>query len=241
MRTRSLSLLVLLAVAALLPAVPARAQAPAPGEPTTLTVVETATARAEPDSARLTFELSRRGTTAPRARRDVDRRVRVLVARIIRAGIPRAGIQTSAISSSRVRLRARRGVPARVRYDARTIVTVVTDRVDRVGRVIAEAERSGVSRVFGPEFTVEDATEARAAAARTALERARRRAADAAEALGLRVVAIRSVVLDPQASGVEADFQEGSGARAERRSDVVVEPGTEQVTATVAVVFVLGP
>ena len=69
--------------AVLAAAVPASAQ-----DPTTLTIVETATVRATPDAAELDAAVERRARTVPAARRKVERRVRGLLAELSVAPLP---------------------------------------------------------------------------------------------------------------------------------------------------------
>lgn len=219
-------------LAAALSAVPASAQVPA--DAPTLTVVETAVARAEPDSATVVVSFSRRATSASAARRAVDVPVRALLGRLGALGVPTADVRTDEVALRRVTLRR----PQRVRWVASTRLVIRVAPIARLPRVLELAGASGAASVDGPMFAVEDPARARADAALLAITRARRRADAAAAALGLRVIALRSVVLDPLPDNIVP-----SGAEAgpvPRPAPPPVEPGRQEISATVRVVFALG-
>ncbi len=229
---RALVPVLLALLAALALAAPAAAQAPA-GEPTTLTVVETASVRVAPDAATILVGFRQRGSRRETARGRVDAQVRALLGRLDALEVPRADVQTPAVELRRVTVRSRGR--RLVRYDAVTALEVRV-RAALVEEVLAAAARSAARSIEGPFFVVEDDTEGRARATRIALERARTRADAAAAALGQRVVGVRSVELDPRQG--EDPFTGGGGEARQRATPV--EPGRQLVSATVSVVFVLG-
>ena len=111
-----------------------------------------------------------------------------------------------------------------------------------LGRVVGAL---GGADLEGPEFSVSDDTVARQEATRIALERARRRADDAAAALGQRVIAIRKVDLDPEL-GYDSGFDAAGGGSSDDAAsggggDVQIEPGRDEVAVAVAVVHEIGP
>ena len=231
MRLRRLSPLfvatLLLALAA-----PAAAQ-----EPTPLVVVEVATVRAAPDTATVAGEITRRARSAAVARRRVERRVAAVLSNLDAIGVARADVRTSSVSSYRTR---RRG---RVRYHASTSLEVRTTDLAKVGEILAAF---GGASISGPEFDVSDTTAARQEATRIALQRARVRADAAAAALGLRVLAIRKVDLNAEfgyASGAQPAAGRGTDESASTGGGggVSIEPGRDQVSVAVAVVYEIGP
>ncbi len=235
-------LVVPLALAALLPAT-ASAQAPPPErEPTTLSVTGTGTVRVKPDTATIDIEVRRVGVAQEGPRASVNRRTTQIVAAVTRLGVARADIQTSGISLTQLRLRpAKKGGRARIRYIAANRVTVRTGVLEVVGRIFDVATRAGATDFAGPDYEVSNRTPARADATGVAVRDARRRADAAAAALGLRVVGVRSVTLDPGSGGGSSDQEvqptESAGGRAQPPTPT--SPGLEPVTATVSVAFVL--
>jgi uncharacterized protein YggE len=229
MRLRRLAPLLL--AAALAPAAPAAAQ-----DPTTLVVVETAFVRATPDTATVGAEITRRARTPAVARRAVERRVQEVLRNLDALGVPRADVQTAAIRTYRTR---RRG---KVRHVASTSLRIRTTDLDLLERILGAL---GGASIEGPEFDVSDSTAARQEATAIALGRARRRADAAAGAVGMRVLAIRKVDLNPEfgydssteAAGGGRDDSDGGGGG----GGVTIEPGREEIGVAVAVVYEIGP
>jgi uncharacterized protein YggE len=214
----------------LLAAAPAAAQ-----DPTQLVVVEVAEVRAEPDVASLTAQIGRTARSPAVARRRVERRVAEVLRALEAIGIPRADIRTSGVESYRSR---RRG---RTRHHAATTLAIRVADLDLLGRVVGALRGADIE---GPDFSVSDETAARQEATRIALERARRRADDAAAALGQRVVAIRKVDLNPE-FGYDSGYSPASGGEDESAAggggSVQIERGREVVAVAVAVVYEIGP
>ena len=157
--------------------------------------------------------------------------------RLAALGVPRTDIRTESISSFRTR---RHG---RTVYRASTSLRIRTTDLARLPAILRAL---GGADLDGPEFSISDSTVARQEATRLALERARRRADAAATALGLRVTAIRKVDLNPEwaidTGGSDDSASSGGGSRGSGSSAPIrVEPGQEQVTVAVAVIFALAP
>jgi uncharacterized protein YggE len=218
----------------LAPAAPAAAQ-----EPTPLVVVEVATVRAAPDTVMVAGEITRRARSAAIARRRVERRVAAVLGNLDALGVARADVRTSSVSSYRSR---RHG---RTRYHASTSLEVRTTDLAKVSEILAAF---GGASISGPEFSVSDTTAARQEATRIALQRAPVRADAAAAALGLRVVAIRKVDLNAE-FGYDTGAQPASGRGTDDGASsgggggggVSIEPGRDEVSVAVAVIYELGP
>jgi uncharacterized protein YggE len=127
---------------------------------------------------------------------------------------------------------------------ARTAAIARTTELSKPSQILAAF---GGASISGPEFEVSDTTAARQEATRIALQRARLGADAAAAALGMRVLAIRKVDLNAE-FGYDAAPQPASGGpgggtdeSAGGGGGVSIEPGREQVSVVVAVVYELGP
>jgi uncharacterized protein YggE len=225
------SLVPLIVGASLIAAAPAAAQ-----EPTELVVVEVANVRVAPDTATVGGRVSRQARSAAVARRRVERRVAAVLRNLDALGVPRADIRTGDVESFRTR---RRG---KLRHVASSSLFVRTTDLERLGRIVAAF---GGADISGPEFEVTDDTAARQEATRIALERARRRADAAAAALGQRVLAIRKVDLNAEFEYDSSSYSPASGGQDDSGSggggNVRIEPGREEVTAAVAVIYAIGP
>ena len=70
----------------------------------------------------------------------------------------------------------------------------------------------------------------------------RRRADDAAAAVGQRVTGIRSIVIDPASGPASASADQASApALTDVKEKTVVDAGRQEVTATVEVVYTIAP
>ena len=232
MSARRLALL--LAGAALLaPAAPAAAQSP-----TTLVVIETAEVRATPDTAIVSASIRRVAGRAAVARRRVERSLAVKLRALAALGVTRTDIRTDEISSFRIRSRGR------TLFRAATSLRIRTTDLPRLERILGAL---GGADLEGPEFSVSDSTAARQEATRVALDRARRRADAAAAAVGLRVAGIRRVDLNPEFGygAASIDFlsgeDESTAGGGGTNPPITVEPGQEEITVAVAVIYDLAP
>ncbi|MBX5443137.1 MAG: SIMPL domain-containing protein [Solirubrobacteraceae bacterium] len=233
-----------LAIAAVLAALPAGAApavaqdappASAAGAPT-LTVLGQGTAFATPDTAGVSAAVTRTAARAATAREDVARRTAGLLRALDALGVPRADITTSSVTLSRSRHRR----PPRVRYAATVSIAVHLTDARLAGPVLDALVAARADEVAGPDFGFSDPSAGRAEAERAAIADARARADSAAAALGLRVLGVRAVDLDPGASGSPAATDAAAPAPREGASPTPVQAGRRAVSATVAVVFVLG-
>lgn len=233
--TMRIALLTALATAGLLgSAVPAQAQDTSPPE-STLSVRGEGSVRVRPDVATVFVSIRRIAVSAPAARNDANARTRRFLTALSKLGIPARDVQTSQVELSRTTIRPlHKGGPRRVRYVASNDVTVRTTRFELISPVFDAATRAGAT-FTGPSFGFQDPSAGRLAATRAALADARRRADDAAAAIGYHVVAVRSVSLDASNSVVQGDAAPApAGGKA-----TPIRPGTEEVSATADVVYVI--
>ncbi len=234
--TRALAVLV---VALLFPA---SAVAEAPPEQT-LSVIGHGIARVVPDVADVSISISSAQPTAVGARNSVNARTARIVGAIVGLGVPRAAVQTAGTELRRELYRPRKGAPRKVRYVASSQLVVHLVDLAKVSPVFDAATRLGATGFEGPSFGFSDPSAGRKAAERAALVDARARADAAAEQLGLRVIGVRAVDLDP---GSDATFGSGKASGSAQAVSgttsrpTPVLPGTEEVDADVAVVYVLG-
>jgi uncharacterized protein len=235
MRPRRLALL--LAVPVVL-ALPTAASAQAPAAPTdgtpTLAVVGQGIASVTPDTADVTASVTKTATTTAAAREDVARRTTALLRTLDGLGVPRADITTTSVSIAR---ETRRRAP-KVHFTATVSIAVHLTDVSRAGAVLDALTAAGADDVNGPSFGFSQPSSGAPQAEQAALADARARADAAAAAVGLRVVGVRSIDLDPGQGSVVATAKGGGSAGTATPTPVPV--GSQRVSASVAVVFVLG-
>jgi uncharacterized protein YggE len=181
-----------------------------------------------PDRAHFSFGVQAQSRTASQALAAADTQLRRVVAALREAGVAQADIQTDQISLSP---QTSEDGGAIVGYIAVTSVSVRVRSVHRAGPVVDAAVAAGANQVYGPSLTRSD----QAALYRNALEAAyadaRAKAQALADAAGVTLGAMTStvegggIVPMPQAAGRAED------ARA------TIEPGTQEIQATVSVTF----
>jgi uncharacterized protein YggE len=229
-------LLPLLVVAAALVA-PAAASADA-----TLSVVGQGTAFVTPDTADISASVRQTAPTANAARDDVARRTNALLAALDRLGVPRADITTSSVGVSRQFNRKHR---PKVTFRAYSSLAIHLTDATKAGPVLDALTAAGATDVDGPNFGFSNPSAGQAEAEAAALADARSRADAAAAAVGMHVVGVQAIDLDP-GQGLSplardsAEVSTTASAPAAADTPTPVQNGRQQVTASVAVVYLLG-
>ncbi len=205
---------------------------------TTLHVVGHGRVFVQPDLATISIVVSRPGATRQLAEGRVNRVTAGIIGGLVRIGIDRASIQTSNImlGTSTVRV-GRHG--HRTVYNAEIDLTVTTKRISLLASLFDVATRGGADSFSGPNFGFSDPSAGLLDATAAALSDARRRADAAAAQLGLKVVGVQSVDLDPGSGSTPAPAQGAPGSGTAKSSTPVL-PGRLEVDANVDVVYELG-
>jgi uncharacterized protein YggE len=126
------------------------------------------------------------------------------------------------------------------KWRAELSLNVKVRKIEDAGKLLTAANAAGADGVGGPSFSVDDTRAAYASALRQAIEDARAKAEAAAAQMGVKVGGVVSV--DDQAGGISqpmfatADAATASGAEA-APTPVPISPGTQEIGATVTVVF----
>ena len=202
----------------------------------TIAVVGNGTATLGPDIADFEAGVLRRAPTSAGARRSANARIAAILKAVKEHGVADADIQTSALSIERGRFHRR------VRYTATQTLTIRSRDVKQLGALLDAVANAGADSVRAPEFGFADPSQGRQLAERAALADARRRADAAAAQTGLHITGVRSVDLDPQSGEFEPQFNGASGGSSEKASRPTrIEPGTQDFSATVRVVYTAAP
>lgn len=209
-------------------------------EQSTLSVTGNGVVEVAPDLATVSVEVRSTASSATRARSKANARTIRVLAAITKLGIDRGSIQTSGISLSRSQVPGTRRRPAHKVYSAANDLTVRTTRISVVGPIVDAATRAGADSIDGPNFTFGDPSAGKAAATRAALADARTRADDAAAAIGYQVIGVKSVAIDPASFQPQvAAAAAPAAAQGKAPTPTPVDPGRQEVDATVDVVFVI--
>ncbi len=230
---RALPLLAVLTALAVPTAASAATEDPTP----TLSVLGQGTAFVTPDTADVSASVTKTATTAAAAREDVARRTNDLLAALARLGVPRADVTTSSVSIQRQMFRKR----PKVRFTATVALSVHLSTAALAGPTLDALTAAGADDVVGPNFGFSNPSAGAAQAEQAALADARTRADAAAASVGLRVVGVRAIDLNPGSGGFPpSPMAAGKAGDSAESTPTPVQAGRQQVSATVAVVYVLG-
>ena len=228
MRRLLITITGLLALAALAAVVHA-GDAPAAAAEATggITVGGTGTVSTAPDRATLSFGVESQGATARAALAANGAEMRRLLAALRAAG-------ATDLKTQSVNLNPRSSEGGDIRgFTATNAVSVTLRDIARTGAVIDAAVAAGANQVSGPLLTHANAGELYRQALREAVADARRSAQALAAASNLTLGRITTVVEGGGAMPLTALAERASGAD----GVTPIEPGTRDVSATVAVTF----
>ena len=193
-----------------------------------ITVSGVGVVRAVPDRAEISFGVVTQGRTATQALAANDTAIRRVVAALRTAGIAAADIQTQSFSLSPRETQEGQEIQG---YTAQNTVSVRLRELARAGAVVDAAVGAGANQVYGPSLSRSNARELYRDALRAAVADARSKADVLAAAAGVSL-------------GRVAGVEEGGGGSApvaspaaDGRASAPIEPGTQEIQATVVVTF----
>jgi uncharacterized protein YggE len=186
----------------------------------TITVTGSGSASGTPNQAMFTFGVSTRGKTAVQALAANSTAMRKLIDALKTAGIPSSSLQTASVSMSPLTSEDGQDI---IGYGASNSVTATIANVSRAGDVVDAAVAAGANEVDGPSLTVSDQTSLYNTALKAAI----------ADASGLHVGAVASV--EENGGSAPLPFTDKAAV-----ASAPIEVGTQQITASVTVVFEAG-
>jgi hypothetical protein len=228
MNMRIVSLVGALAVAAAVAAatVPGSASSAA-AEAGGITVQGTASVVSVPDRAELSFGVESQGQTAKAALAANAAEMRRVIAAVKAAG--GTNVKTQSVSLS-PRYDEQNEVQA---FVATNTVSATIKEIGKAGALIDAAVDAGANQVYGPSLSAGDQSELYRNALKAAVADARANAQSLAAASGLALGRITSIV-----EGGGSTLQPYAVAdKAMAAGSTPIEPGTQQLTATVTVTF----
>ncbi|MHB8643220.1 MAG: SIMPL domain-containing protein [Gaiellaceae bacterium] len=198
----------------------------------TVTVNGTGTVNTVPDTASMSFGVTTQAATAAAALAQNSSDAAKVIAALKDAGIAAKDIQTQSVS---LQPRPNGTGDAIVGYTASNSVGATVRDIGHLGPVIDAAVAAGANTVNGPSLTREGADALYRDALKAAVADARAKAGALADAAKLSLGAVQS--MSEGGGGVPLPFAAG---RAADVTSTPIEPGTQQVQATVTVTFALG-
>jgi uncharacterized protein len=217
-------------VAGLLVAWPGSATSAADAAEEGITVTGIGTVEAVPDRAELSFGVTMEGATAKEASTANAERMTQLIDALKTAGVRSEDIRTQNVSVSPRHSPMGKRLPG---FVAENNVSVQVDS-DRAGAIIDVAVSNGATNASGPSFDVSDRDALYRDALQEAVREARKKAEAIATAGGVSVGDVTRVV---EGESAEPAFYLET---AQRASATPIEPGQEEVQATVTVTFSVG-
>lgn len=206
----------------------------------TLSVTGTGTVSIAPDVAdiRLGVVISRPTVTAARA--DAATAMTAVIAALRSAGIAAADIQTSTLSLQPQYDYSNGGsAPRLIGYQFSNQVSATVRNLDSLGGAIDGAIAAGATTLDSVTFRVDDPTAAQAQARTAAVADARAKANALAAAAGVTITGVSSIA-ETGASVPPPIFYAGAAAPDAAKSvPTPVQPGTNDISVTVAVVYLL--
>jgi uncharacterized protein len=193
-----------------------------------ITVTGTGTATTVPDRAGFWFGVQTNRKTASEALAANSRDMRKVIAAIKTAGVPDADVQTAQISLSPDYQGSNL-----VGYVAQNSVTVTVRDITKSGPVIDAAVAAGADQVSGPSFMRADSSALYRSALKAAVADARSRAEALASAAGVQLGAVTAIDESSQTAMPYA------GATTTDTQPPPIEPGSQDISATVTVSFVI--
>jgi uncharacterized protein YggE len=199
----------------------------------TITVNGSGTITTVPDRATFTFGVDVRGETASEALSAAAGAARKIVDAVKGGGVDGEDVQTQQVSLSPLTSSDGRHIEG---YAASVSVTARIGDLDRAGRVVDAAVAAGANTVYGPSLDRSDATELGDQALTAAVADARRKAETLAKAADGTLGQVVSIT-ETGGSVPPVPYAARDAALA---TDVPIEPGTQEIQASVTVTFELG-
>jgi uncharacterized protein YggE len=195
-----------------------------------ITVNGTAAVRAVPDRADFSFGVQSTGRTASAALDANSAEMRKVIAALREAGVAAADIQTQQVDLSP---RLSDNGESIFGYIAQNTVTAHLRDLDRAGAVIDAAVAAGANQVYGPSFSRSNEAELYRTALRSSVADARTKAQAIAAAAGVTLGAVVGVT---ETGGAPVPI---AGKGAPTAEAAPIEPGTQEIQASVTVTFAL--
>jgi uncharacterized protein YggE len=195
-----------------------------------VTVAGTAAIAATPDRATFSFGVLTRARTAAEALAANNAEARKVIAALVAAGIDRKDLRTETVSLSP---RTSDDGETILGYTAENSVSAVLRNLDRAGVVIDAAVKAGANQVNGPSLEASERDRVYRDALKAAVADARAKAQVLAAASGRTLGRVETVIESSYSTPVVMS------KAADAAPSTPIEPGTQDIQATVTVTFAL--
>lgn len=196
-----------------------------------ITVTGTGTITSVPNEAEFSFSVQSNGATAREALSANSDQMRKVLAALKAAGVGKGDVQTQNVSVSPTYTDQGQTDG----YTANNSVSVKIHDLSRVGKILDAASNAGANDIYGPSLSRSDQDALQAKALRDAVGNARKKAEALANAAGVRLGTVTAIT-EGSAGGAEPYFAQ---RLAVSDKAAPIEPGTQDVQATVMVTFAI--
>jgi uncharacterized protein YggE len=197
-----------------------------------ITVLGSGTAKAVPDVADWSFGVQSDADTASEALNEAAKATRRIVDALRDAGIAKEDLRTEQVS---LYPRTSNDGMTVIGYSASSSVHATVRQLGKAGAVVDAAVSAGANQVSGPTLRVSDSRAQYREAADAAMDDARARAEALAAKAGVTLGAPIAIV----ESGSSYPGPLYDSVRAAAESDVPIEPGVDEISATLTVTFAI--
>jgi uncharacterized protein len=197
-----------------------------------ITVTGTGTIQTVPDQAEFTLGVQTEGPTAREALATNSERMRRVLAALSSAGVAKEDLRTQDVSVSQ----SYSDDGHADGYSAHNSVSVTIRDLAKAGSVLDAASNAGANDVYGPTLSRSDQDELQAKALRAAVDNARAKAGALADAAGVQLGSVTAIV--EGSNGTTMPYFDV--LRATRSPEAPIEPGKQDIQATVRITFAIG-
>ena len=197
-----------------------------------ITVTGSGSAKAIPDVADWSFGVQADANTASEALNEAAKATRRIVDALRGAGVAKKDLRTEQVS---LYPRTSNDGLSVIGYSASSSVYATVRELGKAGAVVDAAVSAGANQVSGPTLRVSDSRAQYRAAAYSAMDDARARAEALAAKAGVRLGAPIAIV----ENGNSYPGPVYDGVRAAAESALPIEPGLDEISATITVTFAI--
>jgi uncharacterized protein YggE len=201
--------------------------------PNGITVTGTGTVKTVPNQAEFSLGVQTQTASAREALAANSEKMRRVLAALSSAGVSKSDVTTQDVSVSP----SYGGTGQANGYTAGNTVSVKIHDLAKTGTILDAASKAGANQVYGPTLTRSDQDAQQAKALADAVGNARKKAQALADAAGVRLGAVTAIT-EGVDTGPQPYFAQASG-RAAADKAVPIQPGTQDLQATVTVTFAI--
>jgi len=193
-----------------------------------------------PDVADLRIGVSVQRATVRAARADAAKVMTAVIAALKKVGLADADVQTSGITLQPQYDYSNGAAPRLIGYQFSNSLTVTVRKLDVLGDAIDDALAAGATSLDSVTFRVDDETKAEAQARTAAMADAKTKAQALASAAGVSIQGVSSITESIAPIPYPVVYDRGAaGAAVDKQVSTPVQPGTNEVSVTVAVAYLI--